>query len=114
LPKITEEIRQYAVNITANAKKDLEEIISYISLNSPRTALNILEKIEAKINTLDHFPYRGGYVPELVKRNIKDYRQLLESPWRIIYKIDIDIVNVLLIIDSRRNVQDILLERLIK
>jgi addiction module RelE/StbE family toxin len=109
-----EEIKQYTVNITANAKKDLREIISYIARDNPRTALKILERIEVKINALDHFPYRGGYVPELLKRNIKDYRQLLESPWRIIYKIDKDIVNVLLIVDSRRNVQDILIERLIK
>jgi hypothetical protein len=62
---------------------------------------------------LDHFPERGGYVPELLKNNIKDYRQLTESPWRIIYRIDGDIVNVLMIIDSRRNVQDILMERLL-
>jgi addiction module RelE/StbE family toxin len=105
---------EYVVNITANAKKDLREITSYIVRDNPRTALKILEKIEAKIDTLDHFPYRGGYVPELLKRNIKDYRQLLESPWRIIYRIDENIVNILLIIDSRRNVQDILMERLIK
>jgi mRNA-degrading endonuclease RelE of RelBE toxin-antitoxin system len=48
-----------------------------------------------------------------VRDNIKDYRQLIESPWRIIYKIDNEIVNVLLIIDSRRNTQDILVEKLI-
>jgi addiction module RelE/StbE family toxin len=108
-----EEIEQYTINITANAKKDLREIISYIARDNPITAVKILEKIESKMNTLDHFPYRGGYVPELLKRNIKDW-QLLESPWRIIYKIDKDVVNVLLIIDSRRNVQDILIERLIK
>ena len=42
-----------------------------------------------------------------------DYRQLIESPWRIIYRIESDIVNVLLIIDSRRNTQDILVEKLI-
>jgi addiction module RelE/StbE family toxin len=111
---MADEIAQYVVNITANAKKDLRGIISYIAQDNPRTAIKILEKIESRINTLDHFPYRGGYVPELLKRNIKDYRQLLESPWRIIYKIDKDIVNILLIIDSRRNTQDILIERLIK
>ena len=112
--KMTEGIEQYVVNITANAEKDLREIIFYIAQNNPRTGLKILETIEAKINTLDHFPYRGGYVPELLKRNIKVYRQLLKSPWRIIYKIDKNIVNVLSIIDSRRNVQDILMERLMK
>jgi len=65
------------------------------------------------INSLNHFPERGGYVPELLKHNIKDYRQLIESPWRIIYKIDKNIVSVLLLIDSRRNTQDILVERLL-
>jgi mRNA-degrading endonuclease RelE of RelBE toxin-antitoxin system len=87
---------------------------AHISINNPMNALNVLKRIEDKINTLNHFPERGGYVPELLKNNIKDYRQLIESPWRIIYKIDNDIVNVLLIIDSRRNTQDILIEKLIK
>ncbi|GHV74616.1 plasmid stabilization protein [Spirochaetia bacterium] len=111
---MADEIEQYIVTITTNAKKDLREIISYIAQDNPLASIKILEKIESKINTLDHFPYRGGYVPELLKRNIKEYRQLLESPWRIIYKIDKDMVNVLLIIDSRRNTQDILIEKLLK
>jgi len=41
-----------------------------------------------RINSLENFPERGGYVPELLKQNIKDYRQLIESPWKIIYKIE--------------------------
>jgi addiction module RelE/StbE family toxin len=111
---MTEEIEQYIVNITANAKNDLRNIISFISQNNPQTALKILARIESKINTLDHFPNRGGYVPELLKRNIKEYRQLIESPWRIIYRVDENIASVLVIIDSRRNVQDVLIQRLIK
>jgi addiction module RelE/StbE family toxin len=111
---MAEEIKKYKVNVTANAKKDLREIISYISRNDPQNSLKILERIEARIKTLDHFPNRGSYVPELLKKNIKEYRQITESPWRIIYRIDKDIVTVLLIIDSRRNIQDILMQRLIK
>ena len=111
---MVEKTKQYTVNITVNAKNDLRNIISFIAQNNPQTALKILSRIEAKINTLDHFPNRGGYVPELLKRNIKEYRQLIESPWRIIYTVDDNIVNVLVIIDSRRNVQDILIQRLIK
>jgi addiction module RelE/StbE family toxin len=102
------------VNVNKTAKNDLREIIKYISKNNPMNALDVLKKIEDRINTLNRFPERGGYVPELLKNNIKDYRQLIVSPWRIIYKIDNDIVNVLLIIDSRRNTQDILIERLLK
>ena len=109
-----DKLKRFTVNVNKTAKNDLREIIKYISKNNPMNAINVLKRIEDRINTLNHFPERGGYVPELLKNNIKDYRQLIVSPWRIIYKIDKNIVNVLIIIDSRRNTQDILLERLIK
>jgi addiction module RelE/StbE family toxin len=111
---MAKEIKKYSVNVTATAKKDLQEIVSYISQKNPQNAVKILERIKAGINTLDHFPNRGSYVPELLKKNIKEYRQIMELPWRIIYRTDKDIVTVLLIIDSRRNIQDILTQRLIK
>jgi len=110
---MAEKIMIFTVNVNKTAKNDLREIIRYISKNNPMNALNVLKKIQDRITSLDHFPERGGYVPELLKQNIKDYRQLIESPWRIIYKIDKNIVNVLLLIDSRRNTQDILVERLL-
>jgi addiction module RelE/StbE family toxin len=110
---LAEKINIYTVNVNKTAKNDLREIVRNISKNNPMNASNILKKIETRINTLKHFPERGGYVPELLKHNMKDYRQLTEPPWRIIYKINNDIVNVLLIIDSRRNTQDILVEKLI-
>jgi Txe/YoeB family toxin of Txe-Axe toxin-antitoxin module len=73
-----------------------------------------MEKIKSRIKTLEHFPQRGSYVPELLKRNIKDYRQISEHPWKIIYKIDGKTVNVLTIIDSRRNLQDLLIKKLLR
>jgi addiction module RelE/StbE family toxin len=114
MAKKTKEYEKYLVNMTQNAENDLKEIILFIAQNNPQTAIKIMEKIQAKINTLDHSPYRGGYVPELLARNIKDYRQIIESPWKIIYKVDDDIVNILAIIDSRRNLQDILIKKLLK
>ena len=108
------EYEKYLVNITKNAESDLNEIIMYIAQKNPQNAIKILEKIRLKINTLDHSPYRGSYVPELLARNIKDYRQIIEQPWKIIYKVDGDIVNILTIIDSRRNLQDILIKKLLK
>jgi addiction module RelE/StbE family toxin len=103
----------YIVNMTRNAENDLNEIIMFIAQNNPRTAMKIMEKIQAKVNTLDHFPDRGSYVPELLAKNIKDYRQLTEAPWKIIYKVDDKIVHILAIIDSRRNLQDILIKKLL-
>jgi len=114
MAKKTREYDKYLVNITQNAENDLNEIIMFIAKNNPQNAVKIMGKIQTKINTLDHFPYRGSYVPELLIRNIKDYRQLIESPWKIIYRIDDNIVNILTIIDSRRNLQDILIKKLLK
>src|SRR5215510_11553534 len=104
----------YTVKVSKSAKNDLREIIRFISKENPMNALDVLKRIEDRINSLDHFPERGGYVPELLKNKIKDYRQLIESPWKIIYKIEGQKVDVLIIIDSRRNTQDILIEKLIK
>jgi len=113
MAKKTNEYKKYFVKITQNAENDLDEIINYISQDNPRTALVIMEKIISKINTLAHFPYKGGYVPELLARNIKDFRKISETPWNIYYKINGNIVNVLAIIDSRRNLKDILVTKLL-
>jgi plasmid stabilization system protein ParE len=72
-----------------------------------------LDKLQNKINTLKYFPERGRRVPELLDKNIKGYRELIETPWRIIYKIENNDVNIITIIDGRRNVQDILTQKLI-
>jgi len=114
MAKKIKEHEKYLVNMTLNAENDLNEIILFIAQNNPQNALKILEKIQAKINTLDHFPYRGAYVPELLAKNIKEYRQITESPWKIIYKVDDEIVNILAIIDSRRNLSDVLVKKLLK
>ncbi|MCL2155328.1 MAG: type II toxin-antitoxin system RelE/ParE family toxin [Leptospirales bacterium] len=114
MPKKTAEYERYIVNITQNAENDLNEIIMFIANNNPQNAVKIMERIQAKISTLNRFPNKGPYVPELLKRNIKQYRQIIEHPWKIIYRVDDRIVNILAIIDSRRNLQDILIKKLLK
>ena len=113
MAKKIKEYEKYIVKITQSAENDLNEIINFIAENNPRTAFLIMEKIITKIKTLDHFPYRGGFVPELLAKNVKDFRQITEKPWKIYYKIDKNIVNVLAIIDSRRNLKDVLINKLL-
>ena len=108
------EYEKYVVNMTQNAENDLNDIIMFIAQNNPQTVIKIMERLQAKISTLDHFPNRGAYVPELLARNIKEYRQIIEAPWKIIYKVDKKTVNILTIIDSRRNLYDILVKILLK
>jgi addiction module RelE/StbE family toxin len=111
---MAEELQEYSINITDNAENDLDEIISYIAHDNVQIALKILERLKNKIFSLSKLPFRGRMVPELLDKNIKDYREVIETPWRIIYKVEKYDVHILTVLDGRRNVQDILTRKLIK
>ena len=96
------------------AEEDLKNIIFYIAEDSPTNARNIFEKIKETASSLTHFPQRGRIVPELQDQGISLYRELILAPWRIIYRVSDKKVFVLSVIDSRQNVEDILLKRLTK
>jgi toxin ParE1/3/4 len=96
------------------AESDLKEIIEYISMNRPQAALTILKKIKNKASDLYVFPEKGRIVPELQDQGIVQYRELVISPWRLIYRILDRKIFVLLVMDSRQNIEDILLKRLIR
>jgi addiction module RelE/StbE family toxin len=93
------------------ASKDLENIIDYICQDNVDAAIATFEKIRSKCNALNQFPDRGRIVPELKAYGILSYRELIVSPWRVIYRTSGQKVYVLAVIDSRRNVEDILIER---
>lgn len=96
------------------AKNDLTEIIEYISTDSPQNALKILKKIKQEASNLYTLPERGRIVTELQDQGILQYRELIIPPWRLIYRIAERKIYVLSVIDSRRNVEDILLKRLVQ
>ena len=105
---------EYQVTWAAVAKNDLKTIIEYIATDSPDDALRLLQKIRQKANDLCTMPDRGRIVPELKNNGIHTYRELIIPPWRILYRTSKTTVFVLSVIDSRRNVEDILLDRLVK
>ena len=47
-------------------------------------------------------------------QGILTYRELIERPWRILYRVEANTVYVLALIDARRNVEDILLDRFVR
>ena len=104
---------KYEAIWAATAKDDLAGILTYTANDSPTNALKILEEIEEASLQLYHLPERGCIVPELQNQSIRQYRELIVSLWRIVYRITEENVFVLSVLDSRRNVEDILLDRLI-
>jgi toxin ParE1/3/4 len=91
------------------AENDLKDIIGYISIRNPYNAQKILKKIKSNAPN----PEKGCIVPELQEQGISQHRELIISPWRLIYRIAEKEVYVLSLLDSRQNVEDILLKRLI-
>ena len=104
----------YKVFWTHTAQQDLLRIIEYIATDREEQAKKVYCTIKQKAQELRQMPLRGRIVPELRFFNIQSYREMLSPPWRIIYRIVEDKVWILAVIDGRRNVEDILLERVVE
>ncbi|MEI7456514.1 MAG: type II toxin-antitoxin system RelE/ParE family toxin [Nitrosomonadales bacterium] len=97
---------------TDTARQDLTGIIDYIAQDSVEDALVILDKLEAKATQLTTLPSRGRIVPELLDTGISQYREIISAPWRIVCRIESQRVLVMAVLDSRRDLQVVLLNRL--
>ncbi|MCP4681949.1 MAG: type II toxin-antitoxin system RelE/ParE family toxin [Desulfobacterales bacterium] len=104
--------RNYEIVWARIAETDLKEIVNYIAIDSPANALEIFRKIKKNASSLYTMPERCRIVPELKEQGIMQYRELIIKPWRIIFRVAEKKVYVLSVLDSRRNIEDILLERL--
>ena len=104
--------KEYQVIWSNTAARDFEYIIEYIARDSPANALRIFKKLKEQASSLYTLPERGRIVPELQAQSIRQYRELIVTPWRILYRISEKHVYVLAVLDSRRNIEDILLQRL--
>ncbi len=106
--------KKFNVEWAAVAENDSKQIVDYIAMDNPGNALQILKKITQEASSLYAFPERGRIVPELKGQGMHIHRELLVAPWRIVYRTSDATVFVLSIVDSRQNVEDILLNRLLK
>jgi addiction module RelE/StbE family toxin len=104
--------QRYSVLWSNIAEKDLRSIIEYIADDNPSNAVKIFKNIKKRAASLYNFPERGRVVPELRDQGILSYRELVIPPWRILYRVSENEVYVLSVLDSRQNVEDILLKRL--
>jgi len=106
---------RYNVFWTQTAQNDLISIYNYLSMNeSEKVALDVFERIKKKALTLTALPARGRQIPELSSQNIEGYRELIDNPWRIVYRISENNVYILSVIDGRRSFENILLSRILK
>ncbi len=104
----------YKVKWTSSAKEDLLNIVDYIKKDSLSAARKVYRQIKEKAQSCNFFPLKGRVVPELLKEGITIYRELIVQPWRIMYKIENDTIYIMAIFDSRQNVEELLLQKLLR
>jgi len=105
--------RRYKVVWTDVAAGDLCRLASWVAADSPDDAATLLNRLRKRVGTLAIAPGRGGVVPELAFFGIGVLREAIERPYRIVYRIAGRKVWVLGVLDGRRELEDVLLERLI-
>ena len=105
----------FLVQLTDDAARDLEELCDYIvHHDTPRSADLVLDQIERAICTLTEFPQRGAYPKALLRFGVREFREILFKPYRIIYRVKGSDVYVLVIADGRRDMHTLLQRRLLE
>lgn len=106
--------RKYEVLLTEGAEQDLESIYDYIAeFDCKASADYVLDRLLEVVESLSAFPERGAYPKELVALGIRDYRQTAFKPYRVIYRVMAQKVYIYVIADGRRNMQSLLVRRLL-
>lgn len=105
---------KYEVALTAGAEADLEALHDYMAeTRSPEQADRLLNEILAAVESLEAWPERGAVPKELEALGIREFRQILVSPYRLIYRVIGMVVYVSVIADGRRDMQALLEQRLL-
>jgi len=97
------------------ALDDLEEILDYIATrDSPDAAAHIAAKLLKRIDTLASLPARCRVVPELRALGVRDYRELLVKPYRIVFRLERRSVGLVAVVDGRRDLEELLIQRALR
>ena len=106
---------KFEVFLTINAEEDILEIYNYVAINdSDGKADYLSEKLQETCLSLENYPNRGHLPPELERINVREYSEIHFKPYRIIYQVRNKQVFIHCVLDGRRNLQDILQDRLLR
>ena len=87
------------VRWTLQAADDLEAIADFIASDSPHYASLFVMDVLASVNRLNSYPKVGRVVPELEDPVI---RELILGSYRIIYRVKVDLVEILTVYHAAR------------
>lgn len=106
---------RYEVLLTRGAEQDLEALYDYIAeFDCPENAARLLDQLMAVVESLEAFPESGSHPKELLALGIREYRQVVFTPYRVICRILGQQVVIFLIADGRRDFQTLLERRMLR
>ena len=91
------------VDWTEHAYAQLDEAMAFIARDRPETAMVWLERILDAGASLAEMPDRGRVVPEAAR---EDVRELIISPYRLIYRRGPKAVTVTMVVHERRDLKE--------
>lgn len=106
---------RFDVLMTEGAEHDLESVYDYIAeFDCIANADYVLDQLNSVLENLARLPEKGSHPKELVALGIKEYRQAMFKPYRLIYRIIDTQVVIYVIADGRRDMQSLLARRLLR
>jgi addiction module RelE/StbE family toxin len=88
------------VHWTDTAQDHLDAIYAYIAQDSPEYALRMVDRITRRSQQIADAPLSGRRVPEY---ELNQIREVIERPYRIIYHIKPDQIDVIAVMHGARN-----------
>ena len=103
------------IYLISDAEDDLLEFVENVEkYDSPEKAAKLLDKIESTCKSLSELAHRGHIPPELERIGIFEFKEIHYKPYRIIYRIIDKNRYIHCIIDGRRDLQELLQQRLLR
>jgi len=98
---------KYEIRFLKIAEEDFAEIISYIAMDSPKSAAVLAGKIIKDVEILSHNPQLGR-VPSDEDIKILGYRYLIIRNYIVFYTIEDNIIYIHRILHGARNYKELL------
>lgn len=103
------------VSLSPTARDDLLESDAYVAADRGAAEADaLIDRLEARIRSLSDLEERGRFPPELDRVGVRTFRELIESPYRVVYEARPDAVVVHAVLDGRRDLQTLLVRRVLR
>lgn len=107
-------MKRRTVRWADSALRDVEQLVDFLLSRSVPAAESAWTGIRSAAVRLESLTERGRIVPELAKSGVKTYREVIVlRRYRLVYRSSKRSVLVVGVLDGRRDLADLLLERFV-